>query len=110
MNKKTDIETKVEQAMQSLDGMQSASPGPFFYTRVQARLSRVEKNIWEQVSSFVARPAVAFSFICLVVVMNGFVVFKQESLVAKTEPEPVHYYEGVSIASNSFYDYEITEP
>jgi len=111
MNKKIDIQTKVEQAMQSLDGMQSATPGAFFFTRVQGRLSRVDKNVWERVSAFIARPAVAFSLIFLVILMNGFVVFNQRDIISSnTEQEQVNYYDDITMASNSFYDYEITEP
>lgn len=112
MHKNVDIQTKVEKIMQSLEGIQSASPGAFFFTRVQARINRVEHNIWEILSAFIARPAVAFAVICLVVVMNTVVVFehKQSSAYFSDQPEQYLYEDDFTLASNTFYDDEITEP
>lgn len=112
MNKKANIQTNVEQAMQSLEGIQSASPGAFFFTRVQARMNKIEQNIWEIVSAFIARPVVAFLVICLVVVMNVIVVFehKQSSAYLADQPEQSLYDDDFTLASTTFYDDEITEP
>ena len=112
MNKNIDIQTKVEQIMQSVEGIQSASPGAFFFTRVQARINRVEQNFWEMLSAFIARPAVAFSVICLVVVMNVIVVFehKQSSAYFADQPEQSLYDDDFTLATTTFYDEEIAEP
>lgn len=112
MNKKNDIQTRVEQTMQSLEGIQSASPGAFFFTRVQARMNRVERNIWEILTAFIARPAVAFLVICLVVVMNVIVFFehKQSTAYFANQPEQSVYDDDFTLASTTFYDDEIMEP
>ena len=112
MNKNVDIQTKVEQIMQSLEGIQSASPGAFFFTRVQSRINRVEQNIWEVLSAFLARPVVAFAVICLVVVMNMIVVFehRQSTVYLGDQLEQSVYDDDFTLASTTIYDDEITEP
>jgi hypothetical protein len=111
MNNKRDIDINVEAAMNSLDGMQSATPGAFFFTRVQARLSRKEKSIWEKVSSFMARPVVAITVILAVIITNAAVIIQQKdntpSLVEQSEQS---VYDDFNLAANTFYDYETSEP
>jgi hypothetical protein len=65
---------KIDEVMHSLDGIKRASPGPFFFTRLEARMQN-ERNIWVKLSSLVARPVVAFSCICLLIVINVMVIF-----------------------------------
>jgi len=111
MNKENNIKEKTEAALNSLEGMRSASPGAFFFTRVQARLNRVEKNVWETLSGFIARPAVAIAVVCLVVLMNAVAVLQEEqtspSLADQSEQSNFDDFE---LASNAYYDYEIKEP
>lgn len=64
------LEKKIDEAMQSLDGIEKASPRPFFFTRIEARMRR-EKSNWEIISSFVARPSIVFASICLIIVINA---------------------------------------
>ena len=59
------LNKKIEEAMQSIDGIEKASPRPFLFTRLEARMQN-ERNIWSKISSFVARPVIAFACICLV--------------------------------------------
>ena len=70
MNKKLDLENRVNATLNSLDHVQRATPGPFFFTRVQARLNKEEKSSWEQIGSFIGRPQIAFAGLCLVIVLN----------------------------------------
>lgn len=65
---------KVEDAMRSLDGLKQVSPDPFFFTRLEARMQR-ERGAWDKISSFVAKPIVAFACICLVIMLNAVVIF-----------------------------------
>ena len=68
------LDKKIDEAMQSLDGIEKASPRPFFFTRLEARMQR-EKSRWEVISSFVAKPIVAFACICLIIMINADVIF-----------------------------------
>ena len=111
MNKKSDIELKAEAAMNSLEGLHSATPGPFFFTRVMARLSRAEKNPWEKVGAFIARPVVAIAVVTLVLLMNaGAVLQEKESAPSLAEQTESSNYDEMELVANTFYDYEIKEP
>ncbi len=72
------LKKKIDKAMQSLDGMAKASPPPFFFTRLEARMQR-EKNRWEVISSFVAKPIVAFACICLIIMINAVVILSSSN-------------------------------
>src|SRR5688500_11519638 len=78
---KTDrsIEERVEKVLDSLEHVKRASPGEFFFTRVQARLQQVQRNTWERISSFLARPAIAAVAIFAVLLGNGFIIYEHSS-------------------------------
>ena len=65
---------KIEAALHSIDGIEKAMPAPFFFTRLEARMQR-EKNVWEKITSIIAQPVITFSCICLVIMINAFVIF-----------------------------------
>ena len=97
--------------MNSLDGMQSATPGPFFFTRVQARLHRAEKSPWEAASAFLARPVVAIAIVCLVILMNTVAVLQEKStLPAYAEQVESSSYDDLDFAANTFYEDQTKEP
>ncbi len=111
MNKNSNIQNNVEETLSSFEGISSASPGPYFFTRVQARLNRVEKNIWEKISSFIARPTVAFAMVSVILLMNTIAVLQHNQSSNFTADQPDQsVYEEFNVAVNTFYDYEIKEP
>jgi len=68
------LNRKIDEVMQSFDGIEKASPLPFFFTRLEAKMQK-EKNRWEVISSFLSRPVVAFACICLIIIINAAVIF-----------------------------------
>ena len=111
MNNKGDIKNKVQETITSLDNIISATPVPFFFTRVQARLMRAEKNIWEKVSAFIARPTVAIAMVSFVILMNTVAVLQhKKSSNLSLDQSDLSVYEEFNVAANTFYDYEIKEP
>ena len=68
------INKKIDDALNSMDNISRASPLPFFFTRLEARMLN-EKNVWNKMSSFFARPAIAFACVCLVIMINLMVIF-----------------------------------
>lgn len=78
MNRKNQIESRIEEALNSLEGIQRATPGDFFYTRVTARLLREEATLWDKLVSFVAQPAVALAVFFAVVLSNTLVIFNHQ--------------------------------
>ena len=112
MQNRPDIDKKVQEVLASLVGIQRAEPRPFFYTRLIGRLQQDKRTIWESIGSFLARPVVAVASLCIVLVLNGFILFRQDGesnfssqvptsneLVTATENEYI-------LASSSSFDYE----
>ncbi len=67
---KDPADQKIEEILQSLDGIQRATPKPFLLTRINARLNNNVKSIWDRVAIFVARPATAIISLCMLLIVN----------------------------------------
>jgi hypothetical protein len=105
------IESEVEQALKSIDALKPANPGPFFFTRVQARLNRTERNVWDKLSVLLSKPAVAIAGICFIILINTVTVLDiKETLPSLAEQSEPIYDEEYNMAVTSFYDIENTEP
>lgn len=100
------MEKKIESVLNSLDHVHRAGPGPYFFTRVQARLNVKDRTIWEKISAFIAQPVVAFSVICLIISLNTLVIFKGESGSADKEQNSVYLSEDSDIDTIAFYEEE----
>ena len=110
MSKNNDIRQKVEEIMGSLDNLQPASPQPFFYTRVQARLMGKKRSAWDRVGGTISSPAVAFCSIVLVVLLNALVVFNESSQPAAPQNFEMAVAEEYNSSTTAFYDLENTLP
>jgi hypothetical protein len=110
MKKPFVIDKKIEDALNSLEGLEKASPGPFFYTRLQARLHRAEANVWEAIIAFVARPSVAIASIILVIAVNTFVLFRDASGPASYAVQSDQAFIDEYNQTVSFYNVENMEP
>ncbi|HLG41242.1 MAG TPA: hypothetical protein VI461_16295 [Chitinophagaceae bacterium] len=110
MNKQPDLNKKVDEALNSLDGIQRAEPQPFFYTRLTGRMQGNEKTFWETVSSFLSKPVIATASLCVILAFNAFFLFKQnnETNITPTEisKETLATDNEYILASNSSFDYE----
>ena len=103
MEKKKEIESILD----SLEGLQKASPGAFFYTRVQARLQKEEAGLWGNLAYFLTKPVVAFATLCLIFVLNAAAFFYQdEANAANTDQSEQISTEdyNTTVAVNSYYD------
>ena len=74
MNKQDNINKLIEEALNSVDDAQRAEPRPFLLTRINARMARGAESVWEKAGRFIARPAVAFTGLCMIVLLNIMVV------------------------------------
>jgi len=73
----TDKNKKIDDILNSIDGIQRAAAPDFFYTRLKAKM---EKGLEAgNVRPFLLRPAYAFVAIIIVVLMNAAVLFKSTS-------------------------------
>lgn len=109
-----DKEKKIEEALNSLDGIQRAEPQPFFYTRVIGRLQKEERTIWETMGSFISRPAVVIAGLCAILVVNGFILLNQGGATtipsqAATE-QIINTDNDYILASSSSFDYANIDP
>jgi len=108
MKQQSDIDKRVGEALNSLDGLQRATPQPWLFARVKGRLLREEKTRWETISSFLSKPAVAIAGLFLILGLNGVLVFNQQagnSLVGIQNELQANDSESL-IASSSSFDYE----
>ncbi|MDQ6902767.1 MAG: hypothetical protein M3139_07130 [Bacteroidota bacterium] len=108
------INKKVEDAMASLDGMQGARPRPFLFTRLEARMQN-DRNVWSKLSSFVARPIIAFACVCFVLIINAMVIFLSNTsgkpaAQQGSELATADEYSQVSQVSYNLYDLENSKP
>ncbi|MBL7708785.1 MAG: hypothetical protein JNJ86_06910 [Chitinophagaceae bacterium] len=111
MKMRPDIDRKVQETLESLDGIQRAEPQPFFYTRLTGRLQHNEKTVWETMGSFISRPVVVIAGLFVILLVNAFMVLRQDTttsnlgFVADQTEQLVTDNEYV-LATNSSFDYE----
>lgn len=87
MNKQDKIHELIEEALNSMDNAERAEPRPFLLTRINARMARGAESVWEKAGRFIARPAVAFTGLCLIVLLNVIVVMYNKTSDAATVSE-----------------------
>jgi hypothetical protein len=105
------IHKKIDEVMHSMEGIDKASPRPFLFTRLEARM-QAEKNIWLKLSSFVVRPVVAFTCICFILIMNAMVILMVNnpgSSLAQQGNELATADE-YSQVSSTLYEFENSKP
>ncbi len=70
--KQKNIDQLVDVAMQSLDGIERATPKPFLLTRIHAgRQKQVAvQNTWNRIAGFLSKPLVATAGILLILGIN----------------------------------------
>jgi hypothetical protein len=100
-----DINREVDKVLDSLDGSVKASPRPFFYTRVMARLQQDERLFWNKALIFLSRPSIAIATIFLAIGINAFVFYdsRREPSQPTAEEEQV-FASDYNLANNSIYD------
>lgn len=109
MKQKPDMENNLERALDSLDGIQRATPRPYFFTRLRARMAREEKE-WGGVIGLITRPAYALTILSIVLLINTWIVFKDT-----TQTSPNNQFtsglndvseEEYNVAVTTFYNYD----
>lgn len=112
MNRQEQINKLVEEAMSSMDDAQRAEPKPYLLTRINARMNKGTASVWEKAGWLITRPAVAFTGLCLIVLVNVFVVMNNKTpepniIAEQTSQNQADelYYTAVTI-----YDIDNTQP
>ncbi len=111
MSKRSEINAKTEEVLNSLDGIRRAPGQPFLYTRVMARLSNNTTTLWEKLASLISRPAVAFAAIALFLLINAAVVFHFSTTTASTtqDESAVVSDNEYSLSVSSLYDINLEQ-
>lgn len=108
MEQLRDIGKKVEAGLESLDNTRRATPGPYFYTRLRARIAGEEKS-WGGIAGFISRPVFALAMIGIVLLVNTWILFKTDKTAAPNAGGQVatDLSEEYNIAVTTFYNYEM---
>ncbi|MEP6595857.1 MAG: hypothetical protein ABJA71_07910 [Ginsengibacter sp.] len=111
MKNNLSIKNKIDATLNSIDNLAPASPSPFFYTKIMAKIRHDQPSLWEKWSIFFLRPTIAFATICLVIAINVFVIYSNItgsfSLSDDTESALADEY---SLATTTLYDIENLTP
>lgn len=112
MKRHGDIESKIEETLSSLDGIQKAGPGHFFFTRVKARLENEPRSGWDIITGFLAKPIVAGAIVAVVIATNLIAVYQESSKnnIAAAERTDISLLEDYSRQVVLIYENENVEP
>ena len=107
MKYKPNIEKKIEETLSSLDDMDRASPRPFFFNRLQARLKENTWNGWENIGFFLTRPVVATAAAFLIIALNLVLILRNsEPTLPIADQEEQSVSDEYSLTVNTIYNYE----
>ena len=112
---KNNFDKKINDAFSSIDGIERAEAPSWFFTKLETRMLRQannSKSFWENVASWLTRPAVVLAGILIIIFINASVLFfkpfsKSESLATVSEQTSSDEYSQVS---TTLFDYETIKP
>jgi len=112
MNKKEQISKLIDETLTSLDSVNRAEPRPFLLTRIHARMNKETESVWEKAGWFITRPAVAFSGLCMIILINlAVIVFNgRADNTNATEQVVQSSTDEFSYTVATIYDTENTQP
>ncbi len=112
MNNTEHINKLIEDALNSVDDIQRAEPRPFLLTRINAKMKNETASVWERAGWFITRPAVAFTGLCLIVLINVMVMMNNNSVSTINAAEQVAQNSTDEFSSTvaTIYDIENTQP
>lgn len=107
------INSRIDLTMQSIDGVEKASPNPFLLTRINAALAdNASDTVWYKIAYYFKKPGIAAFAILLLILINIFVIKRsnanpeKESIVVRTGAQKYDFAINVSV----LYDIENQEP
>ena len=79
MKNNDNIDRKINAAFDSINNIQRASPKPYLLTRINARLDKEVKTIWETMAIYISRPLVMVLGLCLIIIINVSVILTNKT-------------------------------
>lgn len=112
MNKEEQISKLIDETLASVDSINRAEAKPFLLTRIHARMNKQIESVWEKAGWFITRPAVAFSGLCMIILINlAVIVFNGTADNANaTEQVAQSPTDEFSYTVATIYDTENTQP
>lgn len=77
---------RVDEILESLNGITRASANPHLYTRILGRLQE-DRSAWAGIASFLSRPMVAFSLVLMLVAANAWIILQNRSSLPEDKTE-----------------------
>ena len=111
MKEKKDIESRIEETLNSLEGIRRAEANPFLYTRIQARLDR-SRGVFEKIALIAGKPVFAVLLLLIVVGSNLVVMWKGSADASAVKQEQTQFAvaDEYHLDVPALYDYENPEP
>ena len=111
MKQRNDLEKRVEETLNSLDGIRRATPQPWLFSRIKKRLAGDEdRTVWGTIGGYLGKPAIAIAGLCFILMVNVLLVFnnqqKENTLVPFSAQLDQPTDSESLIASSSSFDYE----
>lgn len=99
-------EQKISSILESFEGMKRATPTPYFYTRLRARMQN-PAGITDKILHYITRPSVGIAAVLLIIVINAVAILMATPVnnqnTATTEIASIDEY---SQANLTFFDVE----
>jgi len=74
MNKKENIQQKIDATLSSMDNAQRATPQPFLLTRIMAKINAAKETSWEKTGRLISRPSFAIAGLSALILLNVLVI------------------------------------
>ncbi len=113
MDNKKNIEESIQRALDSMDEHTRATAGPYFGTRLNARLAAPKvPNVWDRFYAIITKPVVAIPGIALILFLNIMIITSNDNAdTVKFQADTSGDWQGYSTATTSaLYDVETIEP
>lgn len=107
-----DIQDKIEVALHSIDGIKRAEVPPFFYTRLQARLTNQHANTWwQQLFLISTKPTFCVITLSLFILLNitAITTIIKDKKQALTTPESTtiqSFAQEYNLSTTTVYTYK----
>ena len=106
MKKQEQLNKLMEDAMNSIEGIEKASPAAFLLTRINARLEHPKQSVMERMIWFIGKPVVAVSGLCLLLLVNAAVILNQPDKIPGLTEQVQNTPDEFSTTIATIYDNE----
>jgi hypothetical protein len=104
------IHNRIEEVINSLENIRRASPGPFFFERLQNRLRCEKLNLSERKEYFFSRPIIAGLALLIVFLIDGTAIKFSFSIYRNIDNQiEDSFSEEYGMTTNDFYGIEVND-